>query len=95
MRLSCQYRQIKRGDGTTSRQMLGAPVGAVFVGASSDLLYAKELARHLGRGDLRIVSPSWLEHSWRGVSLKGLVVDHAAELTESQTAGLIGVLGRA
>lgn len=65
-----------RQTGTTTRQMLQAPVGAIYVWCNGGLGYPKSLARHLERQDLRIVPSSWLMPSClatRGV----VVVDHA------------------
>ena len=39
--------------------------------------YARSLAHHLGRDDLKVVSQSWLEPmNWRGLELTGIVLDH-------------------
>jgi hypothetical protein len=67
-----------RGSGQTTRQMLSAREGAVFVWVNHDTLYAKKLAARIGRTDLEIVGPQWLENGWIGRSLSGLVIDHAA-----------------
>lgn len=74
----------ERGDGATSRQMQDAPRDAVFVWCRGELSYPKQLARRLGREDLKIVGPSWLEEGWRGQRLSGLIVDHAAVLSDKQ-----------
>jgi hypothetical protein len=58
--------------------MLSAREGAVFVWVNHDTLYAKKLAARIGRTDLEIVGPQWLENGWIGRSLSGLVIDHAA-----------------
>jgi hypothetical protein len=52
------------------------------------------LAQKLGRADLRIESPTWLEESWLGLELTGVVVDHAARLTDRQRDGYQGALAR-
>jgi len=67
-----------RGSGQTTRQMVSAREGAVFVWVNHDTRYAKKLAEHIGRTDLEIVGPQWLENGWIGQSLSGLVIDHAA-----------------
>lgn len=64
--------------GHTTKQMLEAPQNAIYVWCSNDIGYAKWLAKKLGREDLRIVSPYWLESArWRGLEPSGLVLDHA------------------
>jgi hypothetical protein len=72
---------MTRGDGATSRQMQGAPFGAVYIWCNHHLDYPKALAASLGRADLQIVSPEWLRgERFRGLRFSGIVVDHAAEL---------------
>ena len=83
-----------RDDGTTTRQMQAATRGAVFVWGNSQIGYPKGLAKHIGREDLKIVSPSWLEDRWRGLKLTGVMVDHAATLTDQQWNGLHGAMTR-
>lgn len=74
-----------RQTGKTQRLMLAAPHGALFVWCNDVLHYPKELARKLGREDLRIVSPGWLEYGgWRGSRFPGMVQDHACDFTERQ-----------
>jgi hypothetical protein len=65
--------------------MMAAPKGAVFIWLSNALEYPKRLAAKHGREDLKVVGPSWLESDkWRGLELYGIILDHAAELTEKQ-----------
>lgn len=70
--------EITRGDGTTTKQMQEAPRGAIFVWCNGHLSYPRDLARHLGRDDIKIVSPDALD----GYRLHGLrlpiILDHAA-----------------
>ena len=76
--------QLERGSGRTTRQMEDAPVGALFVWCNAHLSYPTHLARVLGRPDLRVVSPYWLElGGWHGCRYS-VVVDHAADLTPRQ-----------
>jgi len=82
------------GEGTTTKQMKAAPKGAVFVWCNGRTDYAVVLARKIGREDLEIKSPTWLERSWRGLELTGVVVDHAARLTDRQWDGFQGALTR-
>lgn len=83
-----------RGNGETTRQMEEAPKGAVFIWCNGQTDYAVLLARKIDREDLQIVSPMWLEKRWLGVELTGVVVDHAARLTDRQWDGYQGALTR-
>lgn len=88
----------RRGSGTTTRQMQRAPQGAFFVCPNEAFArqYGRDLARHLGREDLKLVSLSWLEkpHNWRG-SNRSIVVDHAVErLSETQFAAFREIISR-
>lgn len=67
-----------RQSGRTTRQMLAAPQQAVYVWVSSQLLYPRRLAEHLGRKDLWVVAPTWLTPSRvYGYRPPVVVVDHA------------------
>lgn len=71
-----------RQTGLTSRQMLDAPAGAVFVWCNSNLGYPKALAVAVGREDLDVRPLTWME--MRNVAARkvtGLVIDHAAALS--------------
>lgn len=62
--------------------MQDAPHGALFVWCNDNLMYPRNLARSIGRTDLRIEGPSWLDSDrWRGLQFSGVVLDHAAPLT--------------
>ena len=77
----------ERGSDRTTAQMLGAPKDAVFVWCNEKLYYPNKLACSLGRSDLKIVGPSWLEsHNNRGLRASGIVVDHWTKLNERQEA---------
>jgi hypothetical protein len=53
------------------------------------LEYPKNLAKSVGREDLEIVSPYWLESdAHRGRRMTGLIIDHAVHLTTRQFDGL-------
>lgn len=68
----------QRQEGRTTNQMLKAPIGAVYVWCNGDLYYPKQLARRLGREDLKVVPPSWFDPiNVLKQRLTGLVVDHA------------------
>lgn len=82
--------QVRR-KGATTKQMTEAPQYAVFVWMHGDLEYPRDLARHLQRDDLEIVSPMWLDNRrWMGLRLRGVVVDHAVLLSEAQWRSLQG-----
>lgn len=74
-----------RRTGATTRQMLAAPYGSVYIWVNSKFSYPKHLAHDLGRADLRIVGPAWLDSgAYLGIWLQGLVLDHAANLSIRQ-----------
>lgn len=73
-----------RGEGTTTKQMLEAPHGAVFIWCNHHLDHPKFLAKKHNRTDLEIVSPGWLDYGWIGRELTGIVVDHATYLNDRQ-----------
>ena len=69
----------QRGSGRTTEQMRAAPHGAVYVWVNGSTQYPTFLARHLGRDDLRIISPDQFAQEAR--SLRAwVVIDHAAAL---------------
>jgi len=85
---------MERGEGETMQQIRTAPKGAVFIWCNGRTEYPRELAQKIGRWDLQIQSPAWLEDRWRGLKLTGVVVDHAARLTDRQLVGFQGALTR-
>ena len=85
---------MARGEGVTTCQMEAAPMGAVFVWCNGRTDYPRLLARKIGRDDLHIKTPEWLEERWREIELTGIVVDHAARLTDRQYAGFQGALSQ-
>lgn len=73
-------REIKmaRGEGTTTRQMQEAPQNAVFIWCNDVLEYPRRVAARIGRTDLKIVGPVWLDDErWRGLEPTSIVADHA------------------
>ena len=86
---------MTRGTGLTTQQMKAAPQGAVFVWCNDRTWYAVQLARKLGRDDLQIKPPRWLVESWQGLELTGVVVDHAARLSDKQWEGFLYASARA
>lgn len=83
-----------RQTGTTTKQMLNAPGGAVYIWPEPrSIEYAIRLAEKLGRIDLQIFTPSDL-NGWRsfaGREITGIVVDHACRLTTVQEETLRGI----
>ena len=78
-------RLLERQVGNTTRQMQEAPQKSVFVWVNGHLDYPRQLAKSLGRDDLKIVSPDWLsDHRWFGLVFSGIVLDHAAALNDRQ-----------
>jgi len=76
---------LERGSGATTRQMQKSPKFSVYVWCNRSLYYPISLAKAIGREDLKIVSPSWLDdRRWLGIKLYGLVIDHAAKMTSKQ-----------
>ena len=68
---------MQRGSGQTSEQMKSAPRDAVFVWCNDGLRYPTDLARHLGREDLKIVGPGGAYMAAVGTT-RLVVIDHAA-----------------
>lgn len=79
----------ERGTGRTTQQMLNAPHRAIFVWCVDRTDYARDLARRLGRTDLRIVSPRHLDERMRGLRNMVVVIDHAARLSDRQRDFLV------
>lgn len=73
-----------RRTGKTTRQMQAAPKGSVFVWCNSMLSYPRRLAKELGRDDLVIVGPGFLDERSRGRRASSVIVDHAARLRKDQ-----------
>lgn len=80
-----------RGKGFTTRQMLNAPDGAIYVWPTYDLTYPRMLARYLKRNDLLVYSPSILDE--KGLWLRGyncpLVIDHACDPNHNEYQTII------
>jgi len=64
--------------------MQAAPRQAIFVWCNGKHDYPRALARHLGRSDIRIVSPSWVGSGRALGCAHTIVVDHAAVLSFQQ-----------
>ncbi len=75
-----------RQTGRTTEQMRNAPHGATFVWSFRPG-YARDLARRLGRGDLRIVMPDALtDGRCLGIDPEKLILDHDARLNAEESA---------
>ena len=84
-----------RRTGTTTRQMQTTPKNAVFIWCHAQIHYPRLLAQKIGRDDLQIKSPAWLENRlFRGSELTGIVVDHATMLNNEQQEGYQEALAR-
>ena len=64
--------------------MKEAPQGAVFIWLNNQTDYPRRLAKHLGREDLLVVGPHWLDYGWAGRKFSGIVVDHAAAFNDGE-----------
>lgn len=75
-----------RNTSETTQQMLAAAWHAVYIWPEAgSKAYAVYLARYLKRYDLEIVTPDWITNQrWLGRELTGIVLDHAARLTEEE-----------
>lgn len=65
--------------GLTAQQILAAPLRSLYIVASADLLgYTKDLAKHLGRGDLTFAVPGYLGRSPSSQrKFPKIIIDHA------------------
>ena len=75
--------ESQRGQGFTTMQMRNAPIGALYVWpVAGSINYAVDLARGIGRDDLKIVPASILDRSaerLRGTRWPAIILDHACE----------------
>jgi hypothetical protein len=69
--------------GKTTKQLEAASSNTIFIWCNENTLYPTLLARSLGRIDIRVKGPGWLESS-RGCNSAEIVVDHSARLTNRQ-----------
>ena len=75
----------ERGSGRTTQQMKEAPLGAIYIWLHGEVWYPKNLAAKIGRADLQIVGPMWLNSmNFQGKRLSGIVIDHATYLSDKQ-----------
>lgn len=67
-----------RQTGRTTQQLKNAPQGAIFVWCNAHTHYPQNLARALGRSDLKIKPFGWLEErNVRGLRGTCVILDHA------------------
>jgi hypothetical protein len=86
---------LMRQTGQTSKQIQDAPVDSVFVWVINDVRYPEQLARTLGRTDLKIVGRSWItSERWRGLRLSGVVVDHSIRPSIDELEALCAIRSR-
>jgi hypothetical protein len=69
---------------TTRKQMENAAPGALFVWCNNQIYYPKDLAKRIGRGDLRIIGPAGLDGPPLTFGFPEIIVDHAALLSRRQ-----------
>ena len=73
--------------GRTTDQMINAPMGAIYVWHLADIRYPKQLARRLGRTDLRFMSVDDLEAGkLLGLQYATVMLDHYAANRLSERA---------
>ena len=74
-----------RGTGRTTTQIKNALIGAVYIWpVYASINYPKEIARRLGRDDLRVVPLSWLHtDGYLKIEYSEIVLDHAASARAS------------
>lgn len=91
-----------RSTGRTSAALRSAPKGAIFVWADSRTQYAEQLAKHLGRGDLKVVSLEKIASDrMRGIRPPAVVFDHTVcdsrvlfDFNDEKTSNLLLLLYR-
>jgi hypothetical protein len=67
----------------TSKQLIDAPLNAVFIWPTNNIRYPVELAKHLGREDIQIERKSWLGgYTFYGLMLTGIILDHSIRLID-------------
>jgi hypothetical protein len=86
----------ERGTGRTTKQMQAAPKGAIFISANRPMVaHDRLLAFKCGRSDLVVVAPHWItDRRWVGLELSGVVIDHAANLTQREHYDLQAAMTR-
>lgn len=96
MQLEHDYWVMQRGSGRTTKQILEAPLNAMYLCPPDSKSYTVALTRHLDRSDLNVRA---IERTDRQLSfLHGyrfpVIVDHWVELNEQQAALTNGINSR-
>ena len=83
-----QMDESQRGHGFTTLQIQHAPQGALYLWpVFGSLSYARDLAKRLGRDDLRIESGDILQYRAeriRGLRFSAIILDHACEPSDDE-----------
>ena len=67
-----------RGTGRTTKQLLEAPPGSIYIWVTRQTGYVEQLAAHLGRTDLEFRGPSFLLRDDLVALDRRITIDHAA-----------------
>lgn len=74
-----------RRTGETTKIIQSLRNGGIFVWCTKLIAYPKHLAASIGRADVTVVGPEWLEEQrYRGMKLSDIAIDHSAKLTDGQ-----------
>jgi hypothetical protein len=71
-----------RQTGTTTQQMKNAPPFAFYVWPNNQFSYPRDLAKHIGRTDLTIVSAESVSLRTVVGKDRAMIIDHASRWTE-------------
>lgn len=84
----------ERGTGRTTRQMQEAPHGSVFIWCNDSTNYPRQVAKELGREDLKIFRLDVLDdrNQLRGLLIPAIILDHAANPNVRQWRNLIDAM---
>lgn len=63
--------------GKTTQQLINAPKDSFFVWCNSDFHYPKQLCSKLNRPDIRLIGPSDIAYTIRGLRVP-VIIDHYA-----------------
>lgn len=82
---------MNRQSGRTTRQIITAPEGAVFVWCNSNTDYPMRIAHRLERTDIKVVSLQWLlNRRFVSADRRQVILDHAVvEQAGGKTAEVI------
>jgi len=62
-------------------KMRDAPKDAVYIWVNQYTELPRRIANDLGRNDLHIEAPYWLQHGWIGKKVSGIILDDSLNLT--------------